>query len=170
MDNNWHNKVLLSHKKEIESSAIFFAGFLLVLLLWQYLTGQHFVWQNISIISEPSVFDLLFYKAFAFVTVGAFLYYIVKLWKILKFICIDLLGSPGLYYEVKRIVWAIILLITFYTTPKLFDLLNAMLSFLYNILNLTLYLFPPLGISLIIFIILLLYKQNRRGSIIESKP
>jgi len=143
MDNNWHNKVLLLHKKEIESSAMFLAGFLLILLLWQYLTGHHFVWKNISIISEPSIFNLLFYKALAFVTVGAFLYYVVKLWKILKIICIDLFGSPKLYYEVKRIVWPIVLLITLYITPKLFDLLNDILSFLYNILGLPYIFFLP---------------------------
>ena len=41
----------------------------------------------------------------------------------------------------------------FVIIPFVVDTLNAIISFLHNMLNLTLYLFPPLGISLIVFII-----------------
>ena len=48
----------------------------------------------------------------------------------------------------------------FHIVPRAFDLLNLTISFGYNILNLTLYLFPPVGIPIIIFIIYLYFRKR----------
>jgi hypothetical protein len=172
MDNNWRKKVLSEYKKEIELSGRFFAIFSLIILLGHFLAGYNFEWQKIDFISAPNIWDLYFYETLSYCTVGAFLFYIVRYWKILKFICVDLFDSWKLYNEAKRISKAFIILFTMYVTPKLFDFLNSLFSFIYNILSLALYLFPILGITSIIFIISLLYNKDNKPLITQffKKP
>jgi len=149
----WYKKVLVENKKELVRSAIVSIIVTLAFSLWYFVTGKSFEWKTISPISQPSLLYRQFYSAFVFITIGAFLYYVVKLWKFLYLIFVKILRSWGLYELIKWALWTSLILITyFYIVPIVVDILNAVISFFYNIAILFLYLFPSLGIFLIVFI------------------
>ena len=107
--------------------------------------------KGISPISEPSLFNRVLYSALVFVTFGAFLYW-VKFYQFLYHIIVKGLGDRQLYRSIKGLIWgSLVLVMYFWVVPKVVAVLNIIISFFYNILNLILYLFPPLGISLIVF-------------------
>jgi len=156
----WYKKVLKENKKEIVSSTAFAVVFALAILLWLFVFGKSFQWEAISPISAPTFFNRLFYSALVFLTFGAFLYW-VRFYQFLYQFIVKGLGDRQLYRGIKGIIWgSLILAMYFWVVPKVVELLNSVISFFYNILNLILYLFPPLGISLIIFSIgYIIYKK-----------
>lgn len=167
----WYRDVLIKNKDEIKQSAI--ASFVLSLLylLYGYSSGHVFVWQEIKPIEQPTIFVRYFYSAFTFVTLGAFLYYVVKLWKGIHFICVKVLGSWDLYRLVKSLVWLGLMAVTyFYIVPTVVEILNAVISFFYNIFNFILYLSPTIGVFLILSVIgaYLIKKVRREPVAIEG--
>lgn len=74
-----------------------------------------------------------------------------------------------LYKDTKKFIWgALILFMYFWVVPKVVGLLNAVISFFYNLFGLILYLLPPLGISLIAYAVIhiafvLLRKQKLKN-------
>lgn len=154
----WYEKAVEKYGKKALSSAIGSVAITALFSFWYFASGRSFMWHSISPIPQPGFLDSELYGAVAFMTIGAFLYYVVKLWKILKIICVDVLNSWELYNGVKGIVWAILLLITqFYIVPTIIDWANAIVSFLYNMFFLFLYIFPPFGILLAGFLLALLF-------------
>ena len=144
---SWYRKVLKENKKEIASSAAFAVVFALAILLWHFALGKSFQWETISPIEAPSLLSRALYSALVFITFGAFLYW-VKFYQVLYHIVSD----RQLYRGIKGLIWgSLILVMYFWVVPTVVELLNAIISFFYNIFNLTLYLFPPLGVSLIMF-------------------
>lgn len=144
---SWYKKVLKENKKEIASSAAFAVVFALAVLLWHFTLGKSFQWQTISPIEAPSLFIRAFYSALVFVTFGAFLYWI----RFYQFLY-HLISDRQLYRGIKGLIWgSLILFMYFWVVPTVVEILNAIISFFYNVLNLILYLFPPLGVSLILF-------------------
>ncbi len=151
----WHKKVLKENRNEIGYSAAFSFIIALGYLLWVYFHGSVFEWRSISPLEQPSLIEREFYSAFVFVTVGAFLYYVVKLWKFLYFVFVKTLHDRKLYEAVKYVVWTGLILLTyFYIVPIVVDILNAIISFFYNIFNLILYLSPTIGIFAILCVVL----------------
>ena len=151
---SWYRDSLEKNKNEILKSAVFSMLPTLIFSIWYFLGKKSFEWQSISPISQPSLLAREFYSALVFVTIGAFLYYVVKLWRILYFIIVEVIGSRELYRLVKSIIWvSLILAMYFYIVPKIVDFLNGTISVVYNISILLLYLFPPIGLFVIIFFI-----------------
>ena len=143
----WYKKVLKESRKEIASTTAFAVVFALAILLWHFALGKSFHWETINPIEAPSLLSRALYSALVFLTFGAFLYWI-KFYQLLYHIVSD----RQLYRGIKGLVWdSLILAMYFWIVPTVVGLLNAILSFFYNILNLILYLFPPLGVSLILF-------------------
>lgn len=150
---SWYNDTLTKYGKEIKQSTIASFVLSLVFLIYTYSAGHTFSWQEINPIEQPTIFARYFYSAFTFVTIGAFLYYVVKLWKGLHFILVKVLGSWELYNGIKAIVWLGLVAVTyFYIVPAIVGIMNAVLSFFYNIFNLILYLSSTLGVFLILSI------------------
>ncbi|MBU3978778.1 hypothetical protein KJ980_02935 [Patescibacteria group bacterium] len=148
----WYKKVLLKQKKEIVSSAIFTIIFALALLLWHFYLGKNFIWQKIEPISTPGFFERAVYSALVFITLGALLYWI-KFYRFLHYLIVRKLGDWRLYRDTKNLIWGSLILIMYiWIVPFVVDLLNSSLSFIFNIYGIILYMLPPLGISLIIFI------------------
>ena len=151
---NWHKRVLKEYRKDITYSAVFSFVVSLGYLIWSHSQGSVFMWQSISPIEQPSILARYFYSAFTFVTIGAFLYYVVKLWKGLHFVFVKVLGSWEIYNLVKYFVWLGLMAITyFYIVPTIVGIMNAVLSFFYNIFNLILYISPGIGIFLILTVV-----------------
>lgn len=151
---SWYRDTLEKNKNEIVRSAALSMLPTFIFSIWYFLGKKTFEWHSISPISQPSLLVREFYSALVFVTIGAFLYYVVKLWKVLYFIIVEIMGSSELYKFVKSIIWIfLILAMYFYIVPKIVDFLNGSISIVYNISMLMLYLFPPVGLFMIISLI-----------------
>ena len=160
----WYKKILAKNKKEIIFSTVGFLIFTSVFSLWRYFTRKNFEWHEINPISAPSMFARSFYSALVYVTIGAFLYYIVRLWKFLYYIFVKKLKNKKLYKAIKWLLWASLIFFTYFCiVPVIVSLMNNIISFFFNILNLILYLLPVLGISFIFaFIVYLIVIQKNK--------
>lgn len=151
---SWYKKALIKYKKELIQSTVISLLISFLFSLWYFASGKSFEWQSIAPISQPSIFIRYLYSAFTFVTIGAFLYYVIELWKGLHFIFVTVLGSWKLYNSVKWLVWTALILITyFYIVPTVVKILNTVISFFFNIAMFLFYLFPIIGSFVIIFIV-----------------
>lgn len=152
----WYKDTLQKHKKEILSGSIFTVICAIVFLLWIFAIGRTFSWTDISPIEQPSVFVRLFYSALTFITLGAFLYR-VGFYKALY----QILGDWRSFKEAKAIIWVLLTGIMFFViVPLVVDLLNGIISIVYNLFALALYAFPPVGISLILFTLYFYLKKQ----------
>jgi hypothetical protein len=148
---SWYKKILKEKKKEIITSAAFAVVFALAISLWHYFTGKSFEWQSISPVEAPGLLPRLFYSALVYVSLGAILY-AAGFYKFLYSLYRGTRGGWRAYNDMKGLIWWVLILgMYFVIIPVVVDLLNAVISFGYNIFNLILYVFPPLGISLIVF-------------------
>lgn len=149
----WYKRILTEKKKEIIASTTFALVFALSVALWHYFTGKVFEWQSISPVEEPDLLPRLFYSALVFVTLGAGLY-AMGFYKFLYSLYRGSRGGYRAYKEMKGAIWVVLILSMYFVIiPVVVDILNAVISFSYNISVLVLYLFPPFGISAIIFAI-----------------
>ena len=152
----WYKRVIEKYGKKALLSAIVSILVTALFSLWYFASGRSFVWHSISPIPQPGFLDEELYGAIALLTIGAFLYYVVKLWLILKFICKDIFNSWDLYNFVKAIVWTGLVLITqFVIVPTTVDWANAIISFFYNSWLWLLYVSPSLGVLALIFVVVL---------------
>lgn len=158
---NWQKITLKKHLKEILSSGTTYAILILVFLLWRFVLGIHFEWQQIEPFEQPSIFVRAFYSAFTFFTLGLLLY-VARFYKVLHDILVKGMGLWGLYNFVKAVIWAFLMYISYqYIVPWIFNVLNTSISLLYNIAGLVLYTLPPIGISLFVAIIFTLWKTKK---------
>jgi len=162
MNSPWYKKALIKHGKSVFYSAIGSLIFSLVILFWYFIFDKQFEWKEIHPIPEPKIFIRLLYSALVYTTLGAFLYWI-KVYQFLYKLLVTWLGDWRSYQELKRGIWGIlILLMYFWIVPFVVQLLNTILSFFYNIFWLLLYLFPPLGASLILLLLFHLIRIKLR--------
>lgn len=148
---SWYKKALTNKRREVVSSVVFVVLFGLVITIWHYATGQSFEWHTISPIEEPGLLPRLFYSALVYVTLGAFLYEF-GFYKALYALYRGTRGGYRAYKEMKALIWlGLILGMYFIIVPFVIRLLNAVISFFYNLFALILYLSPPFGIAVLIF-------------------
>lgn len=149
---NWRDKVLKKHKKEVILSATFALTLALAITLWHYFTGKGFEWQSISPIEQPGLLPRLFYSALVFAVPGWFLYHKLNFWKFLYAPYRG--GGRSAYREYKKLkagVWGLLILLMYFViVPFVVDILNAIISFFFNLYVLVLYLLPSLAISLLV--------------------
>jgi hypothetical protein len=154
----WYQKTLKKYGKEILSGTIFSVICTLVFLLWIYGVGKTFTWTDINPIEQPSIFVRLFYSALTFVTLGAALYH-VGFYKALY----QILGDWRSFKEAKAIIWVLLMGAMFFViVPLVVNILNGVISIGYNLFALFLYSFPPVGISIILFLSYLYLKNRSR--------
>jgi hypothetical protein len=160
MANPWHKEVLIKNTKEVFTSAVPYAIFGLVLLLWRFALGIPFVWVTVTPLSEPEFFYRAFYSAFTFLTLGRGLYYL-GFYKLVHDIIVKGFGMWGLYNLIKAVVWAGLMFVSYqYIVPAIFTVLNTSATILYNVAALVLYTLPPIGISLILTAMYFVWKKG----------
>lgn len=146
----WQKAIPLAFVRENIQKVYFTLLFFLVSILWYFFLEKPFEWQEIEVINPPE-WQRILYSALTFVSLGAVLYWI-KFYKLLHFLFIETLKDFKAYKEIKGIIWGgLLLLMYFKIVPWCVGVINEVISFLYNITAFILYLFPPLGISLILF-------------------
>lgn len=156
----WYKKYLIKYKKEIIISATFTVVFFVLLSLWHYALGKSFAWREIDPIPKPQEFVRFIYSALVFVTIGAFLYWI-KFYKFLHLVIVGKLRNWKLYKDIKAIIWtSLILIMYFFVVPKVIDLLNSIISIVYNLSIFILYLLPPLLLSVALVLLVVYLIKN----------
>ena len=104
---SWYKKVLTKNKKDIITKTMFIIVFALVTLLWHFILGKNFEWQEISPVPEPNIFIRFLYSALFFVTLGRFLYR-KKFYKSLHFLTVRILGNWKLYKDIKKSILVLV--------------------------------------------------------------
>ncbi len=159
---SWYKNTIKRYCKENVGEIIASTLFSLIILLWCFFKGAGFETEKISSISQPSIFHRLLYSALVYVTLGAFLFW-TKFYKLLYWLFVKLLGKKKLHKEVKRRIWIILIVLMYFViVPWVVDILNGVISFFYNILNFVLYLYAPLGISLIALVGFFIFKKYQK--------
>jgi hypothetical protein len=142
----WHKREVKKFVNETFNTTVFSLIFLFSLSIWHFFLGQDYQWQSITPVPEPSIFSRLLYSALTFVTLGALLYKL-KFYQVLYHIS----GDWRSFQEAKKIVWVVLVgLMFFIIVPTTVNIMNHILSFGYNILNLIFYLCPPLGGAMVL--------------------
>lgn len=161
MDNTWYLNVFIKYRKETLATSLFVLTLSLSYTTWQFILGHNFVWKDIELISAPDIFDRYFYSALSFVTVGAILYFI-RFYQLLHILTVELMGSWELYKTIKKVIWFFLMLLSFFTFQHVVDLINKVISFIYNTIIFALFISPPLLFSLTFSITLyvLMFKKK----------
>lgn len=146
----WYKKVLTENRKEVIRAALISLVVTTAFSLWYFIIGEGFKWTEYRFISEPTL-SFRFLSALVFASLGEILYDL-GFYYVLHFVFVVILRDRAVYNQIKRVIWlSLMAIVGFIIVPWIIDLLNAIISFFYNIFNLILYLFPPLGVSLIVF-------------------
>lgn len=151
MSTNWYKKILTENKKEIIRSAIISLVITVAFSIWFFISHKAFAWNSYHFVSEPTL-TLRLLSALVFVSLGRLLYEL-KFYYFLYFIFVIILRAWELYNALKKIIWyALMFVMGFYIVPWIINVINAVLSFFYNLWFLILYVAPALGIFLLIFL------------------
>lgn len=156
----WYKKILIEKRAEVFLGTAVTLLFSLVTLVYHFATGQSFHWEAIDPIEMPGLMPTIVYSALVFVGPGRWL---LKM-GFYKSLYSSFKGTKGgwwAYLRAKRKIWVFMMLMMgVVVIPWAVNVLNAILSFFYNVAGLMLYLVPPLGITLIIFATFFLVRKN----------
>ena len=151
----WHEKTLKKYKTEIITSSVAFTVFIASITLWSYFSRESFVWTKIEPVSYPSILNWRFYSALAFVTIGSFLFsqgFWLFIYKISY--------NRSSFRRNKKDVWKLIILSTFGLVVLAVWLLNTVISIIFNIAMLVVFLLPSVFITTLLIILgRFLYKR-----------
>jgi hypothetical protein len=146
----WYRKILLERKEEILTAVSLAILLAFAIAGWYFLTGRTFEWYSISPVEAPSLLPRLFYSALVYVSLGAILYSL-GFYKFLYSLYRGTRGGYRAYKEMKGLIWLLLILgMYFIIVPLVVDILNNVISFLYNLLVLLIYLLPSIGITLVL--------------------
>ena len=156
----WYEKILIESKKEIVQSAIVSLVATLIFSLWYFATGNGFKWKEIDPLSAPLWYP--FYSALVFIGPGAYLYYFTDFYRNLYHLFRKVFWAPNLHKNIKAAMWLSMAAIVFFIVKIVIDFLNAVISFIYNITILILYIFPIPGVFSFIFVSSYLFLLKRK--------
>jgi len=159
---------MLKYKKVFKENKKIICSLLVSLIItiafsfWYIVRGEPFEWISITPISQPDLLSRVVLSSLTFITVGAFLYHIARLWQFLKFICKDIFNSWPLYNFVKSVVWIALVFFTgFYLVPIIVNWINFIISFFYNFFSLILFLSPLFGVFVVSFLIIIFFLKKK---------
>lgn len=149
---SWHKNTLLKYKKEITQSAVLSFVLALVFAVYLWHLGNTFVWEPVTPIEQPNIFDRPFYSALVYLGPGALIYG-SGFYKILYAPFRGTRGGYREYKKMKRDFWDLLMLVMYlYVIPFMIDVLNTIASFFYNTFKFILYLSPALGLFIFLSI------------------
>lgn len=156
----WYDHILTEYRKETVSSVTVFLIFVTTVTLWGLFSGKTFEWQSIEPISKPSIFNWRVYGAIVFISLGAFMYY-TKFYKFLYSFFRGTKNGWREYNKTKKQIWGLLILFMFFVViPFVVWVLNGILSILFNLYILFLYIIPSLAITFTVVIIAYFLKKK----------
>lgn len=157
----WYKKNILKYIKEQKNEFILWLVIVLVFILWYFLKKDKFEWIEYELIGNiPFVRRIL--SSLTFFSIWAFLYFI-RFYQLLHIILVQIFGMKKFYKELKAFIWWFLMLFMYFKfAPFVIWVWNQIISFFINILNIILYLFPPLWISIILIIVYFSLKHYKK--------
>lgn len=169
---NWRKKVSEEHLKETIFASVFSVTFILVLIVANFVFSWNFSWKEIDPIEMPPLWIRSLASLFTWFTLWNWLYKLY-FYKALYLICNSLWTSYSKYKKLKKEIWVwLMLLVTFVLIPMITNLLNSIISFLFNILQFLIATLPFIGISIAISTMIVLcyiYITKKEAFIIRKK-
>jgi len=155
---SWYRKVLKDYSREaIISVGITLLTFF-IMAIFQLVNGGVFAWNSITPIEQPDLFSRIIYSALTYFSLGAIIYHLL-FYKLLSW----LFGSDRRgYREAKQKVWIILMLVMYFiVVPKAIEILNAIISFCYNVLILLVYVSPAAFLILLCAVLIAIRIKTR---------
>lgn len=169
---SWHDEALVRYRKEIAVSAVFVVLVSLSTALWHFVLGHSFEWQSISPIDQPSILQRTFYSALTFGTLGAYLYYCTNFYRKLYDAFARGRRDKSLHRGIKKVIWLVLMGVVFVAVGLVVSFLNTVMSLLYNLSLLALYMAPPVATAAALTTagyFLIRYLRSRASPPLESQ-
>jgi hypothetical protein len=139
--------------EEYKKSTFLVLVFILILLIYRWISNNPYSWQEYNLISEPSL-SIRLLSWLAFIWPWKVLYDL-QFYRILYFIFVTILNNRWLYRDLKKIIWYwLMFAIWFIIIPWFIDILNQVVSFLINIVLYLNLIIPVLGVIWFTFLII----------------
>lgn len=145
---NWREKLIKWHLKGTLFTSVFSVVFIFILIIANFFFSWNFDWKQIDPIETPPLWIRGIASLFTWFTLWSWLFNLY-FYKMLYWICKFLWISYSRYKKLKRQIWLwLMLLVTLVLIPIIIDLLNSVISFLFNILQFLISTMSFIGISL----------------------
>lgn len=155
----WYKKVIKDYSSETIVSVCITLSLLLGMAVFQLINGDAFAWHNITPIDQPDIFVRYLYSALTFLTIGALLYY---LW-FYKLLSMLFGRDRSGYRSAKKLIWLGLMLFTYFViVPVGVGVANSLISFLYNVLVLLVYVSPAVFVILLGTVFVIIYPKIRK--------
>ncbi|NRH21330.1 hypothetical protein HOO68_04770 [Candidatus Gracilibacteria bacterium] len=169
---NWKRKIFKEHIKETIFATVFSLTFALVLMVANFFFDWNFDWEEIDPIEMPPLWIRGVASFFTWFTLGNWLFNLY-FYKVLYWIC-KLFGIRySEYKKLKQKIWVgLMLLVTFVLIPLIVDILNSLISILFNIFQFLISTIPYMGISATISAVVVLsyiYITKKEAFVIHKK-
>lgn len=169
---NWKRKIFKEHIKETIFATVFSLTFALVLMVANFFFDWNFDWEEIDPIEMPPLWIRGVASFFTWFTLWNWLFNLY-FYKVLYWIC-KLFGIRySEYKKLKQKIWVwLMLLVTFVLIPLIVDILNSLISILFNIFQFLISTIPYMGISATISAVVVLsyiYITKKEAFVIHKK-
>ncbi len=154
---SWYSEVLKRYSKKTIVTVSIFLAIQIMFAVLNFANGGTFVWHSITPIDQPSIFERVIYSALTFVTLGAGLYYL----RFYQFLSLLFGNDRQSYRQVKSLIWlGLMWLMYAVLVPASVNVLNAIISFLYNSILFIIYVSPDLLVLSVILITFMMKRQK----------
>lgn len=151
MKEPWYKKVLAEYKHEVVKAAITALVGAFVFSLIYYLRTKGFEVQQIHL-STPTL-TLRILSGLVFDSLGYILYELKFYYALYMVMVVALRMKKADYNAVKKIIWyGLMFVMGFYIVPWFMDALSFVLTIIFNVVMLAVYIAPPIGVFVVIFL------------------
>lgn len=169
---SWKKRIFKEHIKETIFATVFSCTFALTIMIANFFFDWNFDWKEIDPIEMPPLWIRGVASFFTWFTLWNWLfnlYFYKALYSICKFLWI----SYSKYEKLKKQIWVwLMLLVTFVLIPLIIDILNSIISILFNIFQFLISTIPYMGISATISAVVVLsyiYITKKEVFVIHKK-
>lgn len=154
---SWYRQVLWQDFRKEMITVVSILAILVALSVVRLFLGESFVWQHIAPLSTPDFWQRAFWSALTFVTLGYGLYKIY-FYRILSW----LFGSDRAgYRQAKKIIWLGLMYVNYQIFPVVVDILNQIISIVFNFSMMAIYAAPMLLLGLVLGLIVGVFVERR---------
>lgn len=169
---SWKRKIFKEHIKETIFSMVFSLTFALVLMIANFFFDWNFDWKKIDPIEMPQLWIRGVASFFTWFTLWNWLFNLY-FYRVLYWICKLSWIRYSEYKKLKQKIWIwLMLLVTFVLIPLIIDILNSLISILFNIFQFLISTIPYMGISATISAVVVLsyiYIRKKESFVIHKK-
>ncbi len=151
MTEPWYKKAFTEYKQEVIKAVVTALAGAFIFSLFYFFLGKGFEWREIHL-STPTL-TLRILSGLVFDSLGYILYELKFYYALYMVMVVALRMKKADYNAVKKIIWyGLMFIMGFYIVPWFMDALSFVLTIFFNIAMLIVYIAPPIGIFIVIFL------------------